>query len=215
MQKTGKIIKSLLVLVVFLLAGLLFFRLWLNGYYPREMRTLLPTEPLQSAYAKGELSVKTQDIRVVYEDRKEGLFFAEHMLVSEETGSLQVTVRWNNSTLTKLAEKYGDAFSPDAADPFTYRIFCASEAGENVVVNGKEEIHGTYYTPHLTEKDGFLLYSYERLAFEGVRLDGVRWVRLDIYRTGAAEPEGSIVIYENHEDYATFEDYKIKKGELD
>lgn len=209
MKMAGRIIKITILSLVFGVAAAFVLRFWLGSYYPRSMQRLLPTEPLRSAYAAGTLEVKAQDIRISYEDPEEGLFFAAHTLVSPATGSLQVTVRYNRSTLVTLAERYGDGFDPEAASPFTYRIFACTDANETGT-----ELVGTEHSPVATLADSFAMYRYERLAFEGLTLDGVFWIRLDIYRAGAEEPEGSIYIYENHDKYSEFTDYEIKNGEL-
>ena len=215
MLLAGRIVKSVLVLFMFVLAGLLFFRFWLNGHYPREMRELIPTDSLRAAYASGELTVKTQEIRVIYEDPNEGLFFADHMVFSEDTGSLQVTVRWNKSTLSKLAERYAGEFDPEAEEPFTYRLFARTDAGtDEILTGGGEVIRGEVYSPVATEKDSCAMYHYERIAFEGVEFENVPWIRIEIYRNGETLYEGDIVIYENHEEYRTFLEYEIKRSEL-
>ena len=212
MQKAGRIVKSLLVLFMFLLAGLLFFRFWLNGYYPSAVRRPIPTEPLLAAYAEaGELQGKRQEIRVSYDDPNEGLFFADHMMLVPDTGSLQVAVRWNLSTLERLADEYGEAFDKEAAHPFTYRIFAANEEGEEVVLSGKTEIRGTSYTPVTSKIASFAMYRYERLAFEGLDFEGVSWIRLEISHAAAEGYESDILIYENHEEYCEFEDFAIKE----
>ena len=212
MQKAGRVVKSLLVFFMFLLAGLLFFRFWLNGYYPSSVRRTIPTEPLLAAYAEaGELRGRTQEIRVSYDDPNEGLFFADHMILVPDTGSLQVTVRWNLSTLERLEAEYGAAFDKEAARPFTYRIFAANERGEEVVLSGKTEIRGTSYLPAASERASLAMYRYERLAFEGVDFEGVSWIRLEISHAAAEGYESDILIYENHEEYSEFEDFTIKE----
>ena len=214
MQRAGRIVKSALVLFMFILAGLLFFRFWLNGFYPADMRRLIPTDTLLAAYSCGEgPDAKTQEIRVLYDDPNEGLFFAKHMVFVEDTGSLQVSVRYNKSTLEKLSERYGDAFDPTAEDPFTYRLFAACPAGEDFITVNGEEIRGDYYTLDASREASFAMYRYERLAFEGVRFDGVTWIRLEIGHA-AKEYESDIVVYENHEEYSEFEPYKVKKSEF-
>ena len=209
MKMAGRIVKITILVLIFCVASAFIFRFWLGSHYPAPMRRLLPTETLRAAHAAGNLEVKTQEIRIDYEDPEEGLFFAAHMLVAPSTGSLQVTVRYNRSTLAKLEERHGDAFDPEAETPFTYRIFACTDSDET-----GDELVGTTYSPVATLPDEFAMYRYERLAFEGLSLDGVFWIRLDIYRTGAEEPEGSIYIYENHEKYNEFTDYKIENGEL-
>lgn len=208
-SKVIKVIKSILVLFMFTLAGLLFFRFWLHGYYPADVRDLIPTETLRASYAaSGVPEAKTQEIRVKYDDPNEGLFFADHMVVVPKTGSVQVAVRYNKSTLDKLAERHGEAFDPDADEPFTYRIFCCTGEGEDGAFSG------VAYTPTDHRDASFAMYRYRRLAFDGVSLDGVVWIRLDIIRAGESEPESSLLIYEDHEEYNTFEEYKIKEKEL-
>ena len=199
-----KTIKSILVLFMFTLAGLLFFRFWLHGYYPAAVRDLIPTEALRASYAaSGIPDAKTQDIRVKYDDPNEGLFFADHMVAVPETGSVQVSVRYNKSTLEKLAERHGDAFDPNADEPFTYRIFCCTGEGEN------GELAGVTYTPTEHRDASFAMYHYRRLAFDGVAFEGVAWIRLEILRADTEEVVGTILIYENHEDYNLFEDYAV------
>lgn len=216
MELAGKIIKKILVAAVFLMAALLALRFGLEKIYPKDMRTLLPTGEIREAYAEtgGNLPAKTQEIRVKYEDNNTGLFFADHLLVVPKTGSVQVTLRWNRSTLSRLEEKYGEAFDPTAESPFTYRIFCAREGGEETVLSGQTEITGDSYLPCASKKDKMAMYRYERLAFEGVELEGVFWIRIEIYLAGSDTCEGDIVIYEDHEDYNEFEDLLVKGSEL-
>ncbi|MBO7293328.1 MAG: hypothetical protein J6V07_05280 [Clostridia bacterium] len=212
MQKAGRLVKSLLVLFMFLLAGLLFFRFWLNGFYPGAVRRTLPTEPLLAAYAEaGELAARRQEIRVSYDDPNEGLFFANHMMLVPDTGSLQVTVRWNSSTLDRLAAEYGEAFDKEAEAPFTYRLFAATDKGEEIVLSGKTEIRGSSYLPVARERASFAMYRYERLAFEGLDFEGVSWIRLEISHAASETYESDILIYENHEEYNEFEDFTIKE----
>ena len=65
--KITRIIKGTIALIVFTLIGLLFFRIWLHGYYPRAVRELIPTDALRAHYAaSGVPSAKTQELRVVY-----------------------------------------------------------------------------------------------------------------------------------------------------
>ena len=209
MKAVGRAIKIFILVLIFLVIAAFAFRFWLQSYYPEGMRRMIPTDALRDAYLAGTLEAKTQEIRIGYEDPDEGLFFADHMVVVPSTGSLQVTVRYNKSTLLALSERYGDGFDAEAEAPFVYRIFCSTGTAED-----GETIVGETYLPLDSRKDSFAMYYYERLAFEGVELDGVYWIRLEIYRLGEEKPEGSIVIYENHEKYNKFEEYKVTSEEL-
>ena len=200
----GKIVKGTLVAVMFTLAGLLALRFWLHSYYPPDMREMLPTDVLVEAYAAEiPLTAKTQEIRVKYDDVNEGNFFADHLIVVDATGSLQITVRYNNSTLDKFAEKL-EGFDPAAEDPFLYRIFaCTGGEGKDLV--------GDIYTPEAYRNASLAMYQYRRLAFDGIDLEGVNWIRLEILREDTEEVVGTILIYENHEDYNLFEEYTVKE----
>ena len=198
----GKIVKGIIVAVMFTLAGLLALRFWLHSYSPPAMRDLIATDTLTEAYAaETPPTAKTQQIRVKYDDVNEGNFFADRLIVVDATGSLQITVRYNNSTLDKFAEKL-EGFDPAAEEPFLYRIFaCTGGEGENLV--------GDTYTPEAYKDASLAMYQYRRLAFDGVAFEGVGWIRLEILRADTEEVVGTILIYENHEDYNLFEDYAV------
>lgn len=208
MGRALRVIEAAIAVVVFALIGLLLFRLWLHSYYPREVSRVLPTDDLRAAYAAGELHLKTQALRVEYDDPNEGLFFADHLTFDEGTGSVQIAVRYNKSTLTKLAARHGEAFDPEAEEPFVYRIFCCTGEGEDGALAGR-----TYAVAEHRD-DSLAMYRYRRLAFEDVDLTGVIWIRLEILLAGQDTPQSYISIYENHGDYNTFEDYELKESEL-
>ena len=206
--RTMRIIEGAIAGVVFILLGLLLFRLWLHSYYPKDVSTIIPTEGLRAAYEAGELQLKTQKLGVEYDDPNEGLFFADCLTFDEGVGDVQIAIRYNKSTLTKLAERHGAAFDPAADEPFSYRIFCC--VGEDEEGN----LIGRTYTPSEWRDTTLAMYHYRRLAFSDVDLTGVYWIRLDIFINGAEEPETDIAIYENSVRYSEFSDYELKGNEF-
>lgn len=202
MKAVLKIVKGTLVGLIFAVIAVIILRIWAQSYCPPQMKRLVLTERLADYYRDGgEVMAYTQKIRVAYDDPKEGNFFASELIVVPDAEAMQVTVRYNDSTLERLAGRYGEAMPAAGADTFIYLLFCCTGEGEG------EEIAGTTYTEFGIECRDFLMYHYARLTFDGVSQEGVYWMRLDIYREGTEVPEGSIVIYENHERYQEFKPY--------
>ncbi len=195
-------VKTVAVLLMFAVILFVLFRVFSADYYPRAMKELLVTDPLASYYEKSGLpTLYSQELRVNYDNSKEGNFFADHLLFSHDAGAVQVTVRYNESTLERLLEA-GKLSS--AEDPFRYRIF-ACTGGE------KDAFLGASYTEYERLSDEFFVYRYDRVAFDGVSLEGVVWVRLDVLSRESGEVLGSIVILENNEDYAKTEAYSVSE----
>jgi hypothetical protein len=209
-ESTGRamrIIEGAIAAVVFILMGLLFFRLWLHSNYPKDVSRMIPTDDLRAAYEAGELQVKTQKLYVEYDDPNEGLFFADCLTFDEGAGDVQIAIRYNKSTLTKLAERYGAVFDPAAAEPFSYRIFCCT-GGEG------DDLIGRTYTPSEWRDASRAMYRYRRLAFSGVDLTGVNWIRIEIVIEGVEEPVALIAIYDGSEQHYKFTEYELKGNEF-
>lgn len=205
--RTLKIIEGAIAAVVFILIGLLLFRLWLHSYYPKDVSTIIPTDDLRAAYEAGELQLKTQKLYVEYDDPNEGLFFADCLTFDEGAGDVQIAIRYNKSTLTKLAERYGAAFDPTADEPFSYRIFCCT-GGED------DNLEGRTYAPSEWRDASLAMYHYRRLAFSDVDLAGVYWIRIEIFIDGRDEPVADIAIYDSSEQYHEFTEYELKGNEF-
>lgn len=209
-ESTGralKIIEGAIAAVVFILIGLLLFRIWLHSHYPEDVSRIIPTDDLRAAYEAGELQLKTQKLYVEYDDPNEGLFFADCLTFDEGAGDVQIAIRYNKSTLTKLAERYGATFDPAAAEPFSYRIFCCTGGeGDNLV--------GRTYTPSEWRDASRAMYHYRRLAFSDVDLAGVYWIRIEILIDGVDDPVADIAIYDSSEQHYQFVEYELKGNEF-
>ena len=202
------IIKILVALCIILVLGVLGVRIFLSEYTPAPIKNLALTDTV-SAYLeqKGENAVaKTQSIRFSYDDEKKGTFFAEHLILLPEIDHLQITLRYNESTLSVLEEKYGlaDLVSANQKELLSFRL--------------KDNYERVYEGLVYEEVDQVAMYRYFKLAFDGVDFDPAQnapeWIRLEIFVAGQTEPFSYILIYENHSEYDTFGDYRIKKEEM-
>lgn len=205
MKIAKKIIIGLILLLIFSVIGFLIFRIWLSSYYPKEARGIVFTDSLLEYYeANGGLAAKTQALRFNYDDSKEGYFFADGLIVEEKAGALQISLRYNDSTLDALREKYPDSFSGEGV-PFEFRLVGAPP---------EEGASGKVYHPSQSKPSRFLMYNYERLCFDGVDFADVAWYRIEVYIQGEEKAVCTLLVYENHADYNAFKPYSLKRSEL-
>ena len=205
----GKIILKILVAVCCILViGVLGVRIFLSEHTPASMKNLAHTDSVVS-YLKekgGNAVVKTQSIRFSYDDEKNGTFFAENLILLPEIDHLQITLRYNESTFAVLEEKYG------------LENLAAAHQKELLSFRLKDNYERVYEGVVYEEVDQLAMYRYFKLAFDGVDLDpeenAPEWIRLEIFVGEETEPFSYILIYENHEEYNAFSDYRLKKEEL-
>ncbi|MBP3436628.1 MAG: hypothetical protein J6K61_01815 [Clostridia bacterium] len=196
-----KIFKKILILglvlcfTVFFAA--LFARIYMAENYPKESTKMVMTESLLSHYREtGSLTAYTQDLRVSYDDNKEGNFFAKELIVVPDAKHLQITMRYNEHSLQNVAAAYKLPAVPEVQKGlFRYRL-CVSYGTEDYV----------YYEASYEKEMHRYLYQYTKLAFEGVAFEGAVWMRVEIFYAGDYEgkPEnqaeetmfGAIPVYE-------------------
>ena len=207
-----KVVKTVITVLIFAFIFALFFRIWSNDYYPKAMKNIYFTDSLTEYYKENSDTFKAykQKVRVSYEDKEEGNFFASNTIVVPEADALQTVIRYNDAIFEKLAEKYEcgeDELRKDT--PFLFSAFACTGS------DGEEGYDGVEYIPTEAVTDSFWMYTYEKLCFDGIELDGVYWIRLDIMLNNEAKTKlGSVVVYENHAKNNKLEPLKIKKSEL-
>ena len=201
------LIMSILIgIVCFSVVGFLGLRILLFNYYPSSAKDLYFTEKLTEYYnqTEGEIGAKTQDLRAPYDDPNVANFFCDNLIVIDEIGEIQVSVRFNTSAIENMiaASSY-ETLDPEDADLLTFRLY------DN---NGK-----VYEAPVYVGTESFLMYRYYKVVFDGIDLkdNPPNWIRIEIFVKGqtSAEPFAMVPIYENNVDYAKFKDYKLGKEE--
>lgn len=222
-SRFGVAFKTILkALVIILLAGaclVMAFRMIVSGYYPRDVKYLYHTEALTAyAAASGQPEVVTQKIRVPFESEilesdeieraqnaksQNGYFYAANLRIVRGTGSVQFSLRMNNQALKDIAAAYGVGEITSVADAFTFTL---------------TDPEGRHYTTTATLTDEALFYQYIKLCFDGVVLDDVAWLRVEIGVVGAdmtaeEHPTLAICVYENNEAHASFDTYRLHRKE--
>ena len=203
----GLFFKILVFACLALVIGVLGYRIFLSEYTPAEMKNLAFTDTVIAYYqaTDGNIGAKTQKLRFSYDDEDRGTFFAESLILVPDIDHLQITLRYNASTLPVLEETYGaqGLAERDAKEFLSFRLY---------------DNYGRIYDALVYEETGEkAMYRYFKLAFDGVDLNpeenAPEWIRLEILFEGQSEPFSYILIYENNEDYSTFNDYKLSRGE--
>ena len=205
------LLKILVVLLCVLVVGVIAFRLVLFNYYPNEMKNIYFDEELAEYYTlqNGDINAKTQTLRAPYDDPDFASFFADNLIVIEDVGQLQLSVRYNSSVFDTIEEKYKVKLDPDTKDLFTFEL-------ERVPF---DESMPAYKIGDLkySESDSLMMYTYYKLVFDDVEFLGEEtpdWIRLKITLNGVPKAEPYyILIYENTEEYSAFSEYKLSRKE--
>lgn len=199
-------LKILVGAVCALVIGILAVRMFLFSNYPKSVSGVYYNDTMTDYYRSndGAVSLKTQELRAPYSDNINGYFFCDCLILAEDIGQLQVTVRYNKASLGYIGEELSEVLE-DKEGIFDYRLT------DN---NGKSyEVSSRYF-------DTRAMYRYEKLVFDGVdfsteRGDEVKWMRLEVFIRGAEadEPYAMVAVYENNENYSRFDDYKLSRKE--
>lgn len=192
------------------------FRIRIAEHYPEKTVRMVFTPALTEYYRENpdNFSAETQYIRFPYDSADDGNFFAAELIVVRDAGNLQITVRYNESTLPKVAAFYKLPATPTAeAGLFRYTLTASYNEDES------GEAYRTYESSYIAE-DSAYMYHYAKLAFDGVDFVGAAWMRVDIYYGEEETPFGHICIYEAraHDGEKMvdmpFSEYKIDKEDL-
>ena len=209
------IMKILIAFTCLSVVGVVAFRLVLFNTYPASMKNIYFTDNLTSYYnaSAGDINAKTQMIRFPYDDEDKGNFFAGNLIIIEDAGEMQFSLRYNLSTLKTIEKQYGlTDLSPDDESLFSFRIVgsqctdAVNDRYEEIVVSAEPSYVGT---------DSRAMYRYFKLAFDGIDFANPPvWMRVEIFVKGHEdEPFAMVLVYENHEEYAIFKDYDLGRKE--
>ena len=187
MKIVGRIVKIAALVLVFAVIALLIGRVLMAEYYPKSMKELYHSDGIVSLVAKnGKAVIHTQDLRASYDNPDFALFMAKHLYYIPELGELQITLRYNNSTLRELQGDFGLASEPaPRADLFTFSIVdhtAVDESGKEVEGGGHRVFAASVKT------DSKFMYQYIKLTFTGISFEDADWLRLDIAYTGEELP---------------------------
>ncbi|MBR4296485.1 MAG: hypothetical protein IKT56_06605 [Clostridia bacterium] len=186
MAKTGKIlsrsVKALFYLIIAAVNIIMLWRVLFSGD-PSSIKTLMVNDSTLSAWEEHgeEMLVQTQEQRTL---TASGLFEVRSCVFIPEAEQIQVTVRYNNSTLRRTAEEYGLSEVPERKnDIFDVTIVktldkTPDNPDDNTV---KENLIEERYFPSEVKSAYKTLYSYRKFIFDGVTYEDAVGMFVDIY----------------------------------
>lgn len=193
MKMFRKMMVLCLTICLCLVFGAVAFRIYIADHYPKDTVRMVFTDSLTEYYyaADGNIIAETQNIRFPYDSADEGNFFASGLIVVKEAGNLQVTMRYNESSLPKVAAFYKLSETPAPQDGLFRYILTASY---NTTA---ETADFRTYEPSYLSEDSAYMYRYGKLVFDDVDFEGASWMRIDIYFGEEEKPFGRICVYES------------------
>lgn len=206
MKKTGKIIlwsiRALFYLIIIAVNVIVIWRVCFSGD-PSEVKTILVNENTLHAYEEhgDSLLLETQDQRTI---TSSGLFSVTNYVFIPEAKQLQITVRYNNSTLRKVSEKYGLDEIPNREDTvFDVSVVKTTDlTPENTDDNiDPETLSEERFFPSEVKNAYKRLYSYRKFIFDGISYEDAVGIFADIYYIDdvdyVKEPYGALCLYDN------------------
>ena len=205
------VLKILTAVICIGVIGILGFRMILFNSYPDSIKDVYFNDTLLDYYINNgsELDAETQVLRASYDDPDLGNFFCDNLIVIRGADQLQVSLKYNVSTLERLSVELFDSDPLDdtSTSPFRFRLY--------------DNYGNVYGDVEVVAFESRLMYRYAKLVFDGVDFDGDKtgnapeWIRLEIFTEASdTEPYSMICIYENHEGYNVFSEYKFTAKEV-
>ena len=195
----GKGFKLACVLLMVFVYGFFMVRLF-TSKDPAAVKEFVWNEAAYTAYTQSpeDFYVMRQPIKSVFTE--DGTFRVTEVKYVPSIGQLQTTVRYNNSTLKGLVERYKLSETPKG-EAFIYILRDA---------NGVE--YRDYSFKGLTKN----VYNYRQLIFDGIDLANAGTLTLDIYYIDDVNftynPYASLLVYDEDE-YS--EEFDLSKSQPD
>lgn len=221
---TGKIIKWLFIALIAFINGILIWRM-LSSSDPSSLKPLTPNEALYNAYedAGDSLEMFRQEQRsITSAENNYGYFSVTNAVFVPDANQVQVTLRYNNSTIRHLEADYGLEETPSRHDDlFDVTLLIATDLTPQDTsdndTNAADSVLFTRVSASECISETKNLYNYRRLVFDfgdsdmSELLDSglLLAVYVDIYYNGSIDydstPYGTLCIY----DYAS-ENIRVK-----
>ena len=170
---SGKIIKAFFILLVIAINIFLLWRIF-SSSDPSSMKALSPNESLAAAYeADGDLvGMFSQEQRSITSGEENySLFAVSKAVFIPSANQIQITVRYNNSTLRHTQEKYGLSEVP-ARDADVYDVsllivtdLTPDDKSDNLSLS-EDCVKRTRIFPSYSEKEEKNLYNFRRFVFD-------------------------------------------------
>ena len=178
----GKSFKAFFYLIIVVINAIVLWRVLFSGD-PSSLKPLMANENTVVAYQTygNELRLETQKQRTITES---GKFSVTDCVFIPEANQIQVTVRYNNSTLRYLAEDYELSETPDRkTDVFDVTIVKTIDLTPDDLEDNadKAALREERYFPSEVETAYKTLYSYRKFIFDGVNYEDAVGMFVDFY----------------------------------
>ena len=175
------------VVFVFAVIGFMCLRLILSKP-PADMRTVVWTESAIAAYQSAEGGLKITKYPSTDSFSENNMYAISQITYTEAIGQFQATVRYNHRALDYIKSDTGLAELPEG-EIFVFLL---------------RDNHGAVYSDYQytsTDKSG---YGYRHVVFDGVSMDDVTTLSLEVYYIGnAGDPDNAVAeLYMYRYDYA-------------
>lgn len=203
----GKWIKRIIKAIVIILCLLLVWRVWL-AEDESLLGDLVPTAANAELYkADGSITVLTND--VAHEISEGGYFSVYGVYYTPDTKELQVTVRYNDSTVDALGEVSFLGYTVDTSGEPVEAVTGEAEA-EGVRLHEGYPM-GEILTPEKYDSAEKLIYNYEKLIFRGVEIGEYTNMIISLCPSGSIDDEKAVIVA--HFAEQPMKEYKLSKGE--
>lgn len=226
----GKLLKYSFYAVIIAINGILFWRMFTSGD-PQLMETLMVNDRTAAAYAEAGEALKVSYQKQYHLD-EEGLFAQSNLHYIPSVSQLQVTTRYNNSTLKDAAETFEllevPAREADVFDVTLVKVIASTQEeqeqadrdaltadviGEDAAEPEDAPRKEVRYYPSAALPDQKTVYNYRRLIFDEVDLSDASLCYLEFYYNGAidydAEPYSELLVWVRGDDRA----YELTKAD--
>lgn len=215
----ARILKGFVVLVCLLLI----LRILFAGM-EITLDEFIPTKATAEFYnTNGELTILTNE--VADEISEEGYFSVYGFFYSPETKEVQVTVRYNDSTIDTIPEFDFFMYTVDTSvDPVeTSAPIDGAVSTDDSAENVSEEpvrLHGGYPMSEVvspsseyTQTDDILFYNYKKLVFKGIEITEGTNVIVSLCANGDKDDEKAVITA--HFAEQPLEEYELSGDEKD
>ena len=218
---TLKIITAILCVGVI---ALIAFRMISFNKYPDSVKNLYFNDILTEHYNEkdGNISVKTQTLRAPYDDKDLGNFFCDYLYLIDDIDQLQITLRYNKSTIDRLSAELKTELDDMDPDLFNFSLVaCYGKLDPNGPDKEENWNLVRYDAAESVAFDSQLMYRYHKIVFDGVDYNidtegaAPYWIRLEVSLKGYDNGKVyNVCIYENNDILHEFRDYKLGKEDI-
>lgn len=206
------IFKALGLLLVFGTIGILLWRIFTSGD-PASMKTLDANAVLVEAYGKAQAEGREMDMftqeqptAITTAEHNYSYFAVSNVVFIKDADQVQLTFRYNNSTIRHLAEDYDLPEIPSReSDLYDVTLWVVYDLTPDVV-GDDENVEYVRVRPTVTETkaEQKSLYNYRKFVFDGVEFNApekpILTVYMDVYYVEdvnyEADPYGTLPIYQ-------------------